>query len=362
MLWLLISPQSSTQAAVEAASSVPSPQPASPATDEPPASPATAEVSNLPSFAAMRSLLDSATSCSLEACRGQPSACPTLTRGLASTRPANATFTHQLTIENKANGDALLAWVSPNGSEASLLRLGAGERRTVKSYTGDVWRARALAGGALLMEAQTGPVSVRDCGCLDRPLVVCPPRERKPRNASDGGGPKEPAGFVNRAAVPLHVWVAGRSCEVLLTESSPIAAGGYRLFNAWRGQTFRARDASTGRLVAEHLVGSLLVPACLVAPQMAEAEADPEARLGDEARHALRRLAATLLAERRVRDAQLAAASARISELEQRLARLEPLLGASDGGGGGEAEQSLEPATESTQQPAAADAEAHDEL
>ena len=60
-------------------------------------------------------------------------------------------------------------------------------------------------------------------------------------DAADGGGPKEPAGFVNRAAVPLHVWVAGRSCEVLLTESSPIAAGGYRLFNAWRGQTFRAR-------------------------------------------------------------------------------------------------------------------------
>ena len=40
------------------------------------------------------------------------------------------------------------------------------------------------------MEAQTGPVSVRDCGCLDRPLVVCPPRERKPRNqqANPSGG------------------------------------------------------------------------------------------------------------------------------------------------------------------------------
>jgi len=174
------------------------------------------------------------------------------------------TQTHALTFDNKA-GPVLILWLASNGTEVPFVRLGAGEQRAAKTYTGDAWRVRGIqAKWPLLLEMQVGPLTIRDCGCLDRPLVVCPPRERRPPNASDA--PSEPVGFVNTAAVPVHLYVASRPCEVLLTEGAPIAPGGQRMFHAWAGQTFRVRAAATARMLLEVNPSSAVISPCALPP------------------------------------------------------------------------------------------------
>eukprot|EP00965_Chrysotila_dentata_P235668 6200887-Pleurochrysis_carterae.AAC.4 len=141
----------------------------------------------------MRRMLLSGEPCSpADHCNGQPPPCGTYTPLLGTTRPGSALQTYNLTFRNAGAWTVQLFWLEPNGTERAFTTIGSGERRAVRTYTGDAWRARALhdvpraaldgigdaaptSGSAsdstVLMEMQVGPATIRDCGCTDVPLV-----------------------------------------------------------------------------------------------------------------------------------------------------------------------------------------------
>lgn len=135
---------------------------------------------------AMWRLRTSYASCSAEACGGQPDACPVAVPGLGSSRPSRGSQNHTIAFFNAAVHAVQLSWLEGNGSSRPVATIAPGERRQVRTRTGDVWQAHEARDwelymhetepAPLLMEYAVGPTLVRDCDCVDAPLTLCPPR------------------------------------------------------------------------------------------------------------------------------------------------------------------------------------------
>ena len=248
----------------------------------------------VPDYGSMVRLIAQHTRCAAEACTGQPAACPAAVPGLASSRPSNGRYhNYSLNFMNTLSHGVVLSWLEANGTARPVTTLAPGEKRQLRSRTGDMWQAHiALAWDApaglpstapasdapatLLMEHQVGPTLVRDCGCRDAPLVLCPPRPEglKPHNATER--PEyEPAGWLNAVGAPIEVYLRTSVCEMLVHR---IDAGGQVQLSSWSGQSFRLRRADNQRLLLQQTVGDVLIRPCA-----GEAADHPEATLAGRA-------------------------------------------------------------------------------
>jgi hypothetical protein len=247
-------------------------------------------------FARMRALRSQPV-CSEAACEAQPEVCPSGTPGLGSSRPASGTQNHSVTFFNTAFRGIALHWLQPNATARPFAEIEPIGRRSVRTYTGDVWQAWASSSSGskprLLMEHVVGPAEIRgDCACSDAPLVLCPPRQ--PGKHDLASRPSyEPAGFINFAGVAVDVYVLGGksvqgvACETKLASLQPAEQVH---FASWAGQTFRCRRAGNQQLLQQHVVGEVHIRDCEPPrravhglPVGSTAEAEAEAGVGAEA-------------------------------------------------------------------------------
>ena len=318
-------------------------------------------------FARMRALR-SQPACSEAACEAQPEVCPAGTPGLGSGRPASGAQNHSVTFFNTAYRGIVLHWLQPNATARPFAEIEPIGRRSVRTYTGDVWQAWASSSSGsrsrLLMEHVVGPAEIRgDCTCSDAPLVLCPPRQ--PGKHDPASRPSyEPAGFINFAGVAVDVYVLGgksvqgAACETKLASLQPMEQVH---FASWAGQTFRIRrrgDSGNQQLLQQHVVGEVHVRDCeppgrpvhglpvgstvkakvgAGAEVGVEAEAEVEARgaaacmlkasaaLAEHrrwSRSQLERLTGYLVKERQRRDEERSEQQARVEQLERTVAAL----------------------------------------
>ncbi|KAL1510366.1 hypothetical protein AB1Y20_006677 [Prymnesium parvum] len=280
----------------------------------------------LADFAAMFRLVARHSRCADESCHAQPASCPQPTPGLASSRPAEGRVqNYSLSLVNAAAQRVALSWLEPNGQPRAVLELAPGERRALRSRTGDVWRAREVRGEArLLMEHQVGPVLVRDCGCADAPLVACPPRGAMKKHNRTERPEYEPAGWVNAAGVAVEVYLKTAACELLLQR---VERGAQVALSSWTGQSFRVRRADDQRLLLEQTVGEVWIRPC-AAPDHAASRrveqlegrvAELERLLAEHRRWTgahVEKITKYLLAERRRKDEEQDQLVANLSRLE----------------------------------------------
>ena len=271
-------------------------------------------------FARMRALR-SQPACSEAACEAQPEVCPAGTPGLGSSRPATGTQNHSVTFFNTAFRGIALHWMQPNATARAFAEIEPIGRRSVRTYTGDVWQAWAPSSSGskprLLMEYVVGPTEIRgDCACSDVPLLLCPPR--LPGKHDPASRPSyEPAGFINFAGITVDVYVLGgtsargAACETKLASLQPSEQVH---FASWKGQTFRMRrhgDSGNQQQLLQHVVGEVHIRDCeplgrpvhgLPVGSTAEAEAEAEVEAEAEERGAaacLLKVSAALAEQRR---------------------------------------------------------------
>uniref|UniRef100_A0A7S3AU38 Uncharacterized protein n=1 Tax=Haptolina ericina TaxID=156174 RepID=A0A7S3AU38_9EUKA len=126
---------------------------------------------------------------------------------------------------------------------------------------GTIPPAVALRGGhgsRLLMEYLVGPTVVRDCGCGDAKLVLCPPRQMGPHNAT--ARPQyEPFGLYNAAGGAVEIYMKTAACETLLRR---VEEHGQVYLASYAGQSFRVRRADDQRLLMQQTVGEVIIRHC----------------------------------------------------------------------------------------------------
>eukprot|EP00966_Prymnesium_polylepis_P224230 5187268-Prymnesium_polylepis.2 len=92
----------------------------------------------------MLQLVAQHTDCGLESCHAQPISCPAPVPGLASSRPRDGRYqNYSLNFFNTASEGVVLSWLEPNGTARPVMILAPGEKKSLRSRTGDIWQAHS---------------------------------------------------------------------------------------------------------------------------------------------------------------------------------------------------------------------------